>query len=152
MRRKLAVPLCIVATILSTSLFAGPREDLLAQYATAAKTETPTFSGFSAARGKTLHTHKFAGGKPDTPACTACHGENPRGAGKFMGVQGHRSRGGIGHAEALYRPGQGRKVVQAQLQGSARARMHGTGKRRLAQLHAQPVSDQHTHHFTRSTP
>lgn len=84
MRRKLAIPLCIVATILSTSLFAGPREDLLAQYATAAKTETPTFSGFSAARGKTLHTHKFAGGKPDTPACTSCHGDNPRGAGRTL--------------------------------------------------------------------
>ena len=84
MRRKLVVPLGIVAMILSTSLFAGPREDLLAQYATAAKADAPTFSGFSAARGKTLYTQKFAGGKPDTPACTACHGENPRGAGRTL--------------------------------------------------------------------
>ncbi len=70
--------------ILSSSLFAGPREDLLAQYATAAKAATPTFSGFSAARGKTLHTHKFAGGKPDTPACTACHGTDPRSTGHTL--------------------------------------------------------------------
>ena len=84
MRRKLAIPLCIVATILSTSIFAGTREDLLAQYATAAKTDAPTFSGFSAARGKALYTQKFSGGKPDTPACTACHGESPRGAGRTL--------------------------------------------------------------------
>ena len=84
MRQKLAVPLGIVAAILSTSLFAGPREDLLAQYATAAKAATPTFSGFSAARGKTLYSQKFSGGKPDTPACTSCHGVNPRGAGRTL--------------------------------------------------------------------
>ena len=84
MRRKLVVPLGIVAMILSTSLFAGPREDLLAQYATAAKADAPTFSGFSAARGKTLYAQKFSGGKPDTPSCTACHGENPRGAGRTL--------------------------------------------------------------------
>ena len=70
--------------ILSTAAFAGPREDLLAQYATAAKAATPAFSGFSAARGKTLHTQKFTGGKPDTPACTACHGKDPRGAGRTL--------------------------------------------------------------------
>lgn len=84
MRRKLVVPLGVAAMILSTSLFAGPREDLLAQYATAARTDAPTFSGFSSARGKTLYTQKFSGGKPDTPACTACHGENPRGAGRTL--------------------------------------------------------------------
>jgi len=61
---------------------AGPREDQLAAYATAARAASPTFAGFSAERGKTLHTKSFAGGKPDTPACTSCHGNEPRGAGR----------------------------------------------------------------------
>lgn len=84
MHRKLAVPLTVATLILSPASFAGPRDDLLTQYATAARNDTPTFSGFSAARGKILHTQKFAGGKPDTPACTSCHGENPLGAGRTL--------------------------------------------------------------------
>lgn len=77
MNRTVAVSLGALAMILSTSSTAGPREDLLAQYAAAAKS-----AGFSAARGQTLHTQNFAGGKPDTPACTSCHGKDPRGAGR----------------------------------------------------------------------
>ena len=61
---------------------AGPREDHLAAYAAAAKAANPAFAGFSAARGKTLHTQSFGLGKPDTPACTSCHGNDPRGAGR----------------------------------------------------------------------
>lgn len=71
-----------LALSLSTPGFAGPREDLLAQYASAAKTANPDFKGFAAERGKALHTWKFTGGKPDTPSCTSCHGSNPVAAGK----------------------------------------------------------------------
>lgn len=67
---------------LSSAVLAGPREDQLAQYASAAKAADPAFAGFSAARGKTLHTQTFAGGKPDTPSCTSCHGTDPRAAGR----------------------------------------------------------------------
>lgn len=70
--------------LLTTPILAGPREDLLAQYATAAKAAASAFSGFSAARGKTLHTQAFVGGKPDTPACTSCHGQDPRSAGRSL--------------------------------------------------------------------
>jgi alpha-L-fucosidase len=66
----------------SSAVLAGPREDLLAQYASAAKAADLTFAGFSAARGKTLHTQTFTGGKPDTPSCTSCHGTDPRAAGR----------------------------------------------------------------------
>jgi hypothetical protein len=66
----------------SSASFAGPREDQLAQYASAAKAADPTFAGFSAARGKTLHTQTFTGGKPDTPSCTSCHGTDPRASGR----------------------------------------------------------------------
>ena len=29
-----------------------------------------------------MHNHAFAGGKADTPACTSCHGKEPRVAGR----------------------------------------------------------------------
>lgn len=34
------------------------------------------------ARGQTLHTQNFSGGKPDTPSCTTCHGKDARAAGR----------------------------------------------------------------------
>ncbi len=77
MNRTIASSLGTVAMILSTCSIAGPREDLLAQYSAAAKS-----GGFSATRGQILHTRDFAGGKADTPACTACHGKDTRGAGR----------------------------------------------------------------------
>jgi hypothetical protein len=71
-----------VALILSMPVFAGPRDALLTQYAAEARVAAPAFSGFSAARGKTLHNQNFAGGKADTPACVSCHGNDPRAAGR----------------------------------------------------------------------
>ena len=79
MKNILVVTSGIVAMILSTAALAGPREDLLAQYAAAAKA-----GGFSAARGQSLHTQSFSGGKPDTPSCTTCHGKDTRGAGRAL--------------------------------------------------------------------
>ena len=64
---------------LSNSSLAGPREDLLAQYASATKV-----SQFSTGRGQELHTRAFAGGKAETPACTSCHGKDTRGAGQTL--------------------------------------------------------------------
>ena len=72
----------VLALSISGAAVAGPREDQLAAYAVAAKAANPAFAGFSAARGKSLHTQAFGGGKPDTPACTSCHGNEPRGAGR----------------------------------------------------------------------
>jgi len=72
----------LAALVLPLASFAAPREDLLAQYAAAAKAASPAFSGFSAARGEKLHFTKFAGGKAETPACTSCHADNPRSAGR----------------------------------------------------------------------
>lgn len=77
MKNAFTVSAGIAAMILSTAALAGPREDLLAQYAAAAKS-----AGFSAARGQTLHTQNFSGGKPDTPSCTSCHGKDTRSAGR----------------------------------------------------------------------
>ena len=74
--------LACAAMLLAGTSQAGAREDQLAQYAIAAKAANPAFAGFSAERGKTLHTQAFTGGKPDTPSCTSCHGKDPRGTGK----------------------------------------------------------------------
>lgn len=71
-----------LALSLSGASIAGPREDQLAQYAKAAKAADPAFAGFTAERGKTLHTQAFTGGKPDTPSCTSCHGKDTRAAGR----------------------------------------------------------------------
>jgi hypothetical protein len=70
--------------LVTTTAMAGPREDLLAQYATSAKAAVPSFSGFSASRGKTFYNQAFAGGKPDTSACTSCHGNDPRSPGRAL--------------------------------------------------------------------
>jgi len=82
MRRFDIKTLGAIALILSTPVAASPRDALLTQYAAAAKVAMPAHSGFSAVRGKTLHTQSFAGGKADTPACVSCHGNDPRAAGR----------------------------------------------------------------------
>lgn len=82
LNRTIPALLACAAILFAGAAQAGVREDQLAQYASAAKAETPGFAGFSAERGKTLHTQNFTGGKPDTPACTSCHGKDPRGTGK----------------------------------------------------------------------
>jgi len=72
----------ISGATIATAALAGPREDLLARYAQEARASEPGSSGFSAKNGQAFHTARHAGGKPDTPACTACHGENPRNPGR----------------------------------------------------------------------
>ena len=86
MHPKLTITLLTAAlsmSLVSTGM-AGPRDDLLAQYASAAKAADPAFAGFSAARGKTLFLQAFTGGKPDTPSCTSCHGKDPRTPGQTL--------------------------------------------------------------------
>jgi hypothetical protein len=84
MNPKITASVLIAALSLANASFAGPREDLLGQYALAAKAAMPDFSGFSAARGETLYRSRFAGGKAETPACTTCHADNPRQAGRTL--------------------------------------------------------------------
>jgi hypothetical protein len=82
-RKPTAIALAAMLALgFSGAGIAGPREDQLDKYASAAKAADPAFSGFSAARGKVLHTQSFAGGKAGTPACTSCHGNEPRGVGR----------------------------------------------------------------------
>ena len=84
MNKKFAtgVVIATLALVFSSAGFAGPVEAQLASYASAARAANSGFNGFSAARGNTLHTQTFSGGKPATPSCTACHGKVPRAAGQ----------------------------------------------------------------------
>lgn len=82
MNAKNPVRLLIASLLAPLAALAAPSEALLNQYATAAKAAVPSFSGFSAARGEKLHFTKFGAGKPETPACTTCHGDNPQQAGR----------------------------------------------------------------------
>ena len=74
--------LLMAALLLPLASSAASRDELVGQYALSAKAASPAFSGFSAARGEKLHVTKFAGGKAETPACTSCHADSPRSAGR----------------------------------------------------------------------
>ena len=78
----LLLSIALLSLFQPLSSLAAPRDELLAQYATAAKTENSSFSGISSARGEKLYRAKFTSGKPDTPSCTTCHAESPRSAGR----------------------------------------------------------------------
>ena len=82
MKRPLSIALAALSFILPAVAAGGPREDLLARYVAEAQRSRSDFSGFSPERGRDLHTRKFGGGKPDTPACTSCHGPDPRRPGQ----------------------------------------------------------------------
>lgn len=78
--RAIAV-LCALA-LSAPGAFAGARDEVLARYANEARAAEAGYSGASAANGEQLHRKRFAGGKPDTPACTSCHGDDARAAGR----------------------------------------------------------------------
>lgn len=59
-------------------------QKLLTEYAAAAKAADPAFAGFSAERGQALYLGPHKGGKPETPACAACHTPDPRNAGRHV--------------------------------------------------------------------
>lgn len=72
----------ISGAIIASAVQAGPREELLDRYAREAKASEAAFSAFSSRSGEALHIARHATGKPDTPSCTACHGDDPRRPGQ----------------------------------------------------------------------
>ncbi len=68
----------LILALAAPTAWAGPALDsAMAILSAQAKAETSSFSGFSAERGGALFTARPAGGKPDTPSCTACHTSSP---------------------------------------------------------------------------
>jgi hypothetical protein len=82
MGHKRRFRLVMFTLILPALAAAAPRDDILSSYAEEARRSDAGFVGFSAERGQAFHKRSFAGGKPDTPACTSCHGTDPRRPGQ----------------------------------------------------------------------
>jgi mono/diheme cytochrome c family protein len=82
MIRPSFVFLSIYLAAMAPAGVAAPRDDLLARYASEARASDPAFTTFAAARGESLHRTRHGGGKADTPACSSCHGEDARAAGR----------------------------------------------------------------------
>lgn len=77
-----ALALCLVGSAALAGDPAVARQALLTGFADAARAEDSSFAGFEAARGRSLLETDWGLGKPDTPACTTCHGPDPRRAGQ----------------------------------------------------------------------
>lgn len=60
------------------------RAGLLNGYAAQAKAQNPSFTGFSAERGRALYLGPHSGGNTDTPACAACHTATPTATGRHV--------------------------------------------------------------------
>ncbi|MGC2857550.1 DUF1924 domain-containing protein [Novispirillum sp. DQ9] len=81
MTRFLSVVL-VLALAPAVASASPAREALLEGYAAEAKAQDPAFGGFSAARGEELFRTRWAKGDERTPACTACHTDDPRQPGR----------------------------------------------------------------------
>lgn len=79
---KFSLPLLAgLLAISAVPAMAGPREDILATYATAAKAADAGFTQFDPARGKALYEQQNTA-SADAPSCTSCHTASPLKAGK----------------------------------------------------------------------
>ena len=76
-----ALAVCVLLPV-GQALADTPRDSILAEFLAQAKSADSGFTGFSATRGETLFRATHAGGKPDTPACTTCHGAAPQNKGR----------------------------------------------------------------------
>lgn len=80
MKRQLTLLAC-AAMLVATPAAAGPRDDILATYAAAAKVADAGFSGFDAGRGKALYEQQNTV-SAESPSCSSCHSASPLKAGK----------------------------------------------------------------------
>jgi hypothetical protein len=77
------VAILIVLGAAAPGAAADARRDAIIQGLLAeARKADPGFAGFSAARGEAFFRASHTGGKPDTPSCTSCHGQDPGAKGR----------------------------------------------------------------------
>ncbi|THF65078.1 DUF1924 domain-containing protein [Pseudothauera rhizosphaerae] len=77
MKADLRAIAAVLALALPPAVGAAGVDEQLDRYAAQARAEDPGFAGFSALRGEQFHHRDFSGGKPDTPSCATCHGDDP---------------------------------------------------------------------------
>jgi hypothetical protein len=82
MKIKFAAAFLVASATLAFAAAGPAQKAQLDGYAVQAKADNPAFAGFSAERGQALLMAKFTTGKPDTPSCTTCHGDNPKKPGQ----------------------------------------------------------------------
>jgi hypothetical protein len=80
-RRAFLAALAAAAIAAATAQAASP-DEILADYLAQAKQADAAFAGFDAERGAALFRTQHAGADAATPACTSCHGNDPRGPGE----------------------------------------------------------------------
>ena len=82
--RRIVLTLCCLAlpTSLAVAAIGAAQQQVLDQYAAAAKAADPGFAGFSVDRGKAFFLAQSTTGKPDTPSCSTCHTTDPRQMGR----------------------------------------------------------------------
>ncbi len=80
--KRAVITITLWMAFFNMQLHAGGVDDLINHYATQAKSETQSFVGFDANRGKDLYLKEFTSGKIDTPSCTSCHTNNPKQIGE----------------------------------------------------------------------
>jgi mono/diheme cytochrome c family protein len=83
-RRALPAILAAAAVLGAAAAVAQPaaRQQILTNYLAQAKQANPSFAGFDAERGAALFRSQHPGGDSATPACTSCHGDDPRNPGQ----------------------------------------------------------------------
>lgn len=64
---------------LTTPVFGA---SILTDYEQQIKKNQPSFTGFSAEKGKVFFLKKHSGGKPNTPSCSSCHNKDPKRSGQ----------------------------------------------------------------------
>lgn len=79
--KRTTLAILLATACLAAPAMAGPREDIVAGYAAAAKAADPAFAGFDAARGKALYESQNTA-SADSPSCASCHGASPKDTGK----------------------------------------------------------------------
>lgn len=84
--RKTVTPVVLACALLAAPVMAqagdARRDAIVAGYAAEARAADAAFAGFAAERGEKLFRTPWVGGDSRTPACTACHTENPRAPGR----------------------------------------------------------------------
>ena len=78
-----SLALAALTMLVAVNAQANPaRDTILAGFAAEAKAANPAFAGFDATKGSSFFTANHSTGKPETPACTSCHGSTPFATGQ----------------------------------------------------------------------
>lgn len=79
---RMKTSFALALALAGSSAFAAAPEDVLKDYAAAARNENPAFKAFSAQRGEALYHAERAHSNGGKVSCATCHTGNPREPGQ----------------------------------------------------------------------